>query len=87
VQAAHAVLELGIKHGPSLDGHPSFVFLATRSKAHLEQAHALARDQGLKTFPFYESYKDWGLTAFACEPITQDRRSLFSNFNLWKEQA
>jgi hypothetical protein len=34
-------------------------------------------------YPFFEPYKNTGLTAFATKPITEDHRHLFKNFKLW----
>lgn len=85
IQAGHALLELGIKHGPSPDGHPSIIFLSTKNKEQLEAALEYARSQELKTFEFYEPYQDWGLTSFAIQPIPQEQRHLFSNYKLWRK--
>lgn len=85
IQAAHAALELGIKHGPSPDGHPSLVFLAARDRDELSLALSYARSHDLRTFEFHEPYGDWGLTAFAIEPIPHGKRSLFSHYKLWRK--
>lgn len=85
IQAGHAVLEAGIQHGPSPDGHPSLIYLEARDQEQLLEAKAHAEAAGLRTFPFHEPYQDWGLTAFACEPIPQDKRALFKGFNLWRK--
>ena len=76
---------MGIKHGPSPDGHPSIIFLGTKDKQELESALDQARSHGLKTFEFHEPYQNWGLTSFACEPIPEEKRHLFSNFQLWRK--
>lgn len=85
IQAGHAVLEAGIQHGPSPDGHPSLIYLEARDQEHLLEAKAHAEAAGLKTFPFHEPYQSWGLTAFACEPIPQEQRAVFKGFNLWRK--
>lgn len=76
---------MGIKNGPSPDGHPSIIFLSTKSKDELQEALAYTNSTGLRTFEFHEPYKNWGLTAFATQPIPQDQRHLFSKFNLWRK--
>lgn len=85
IQAAHAALELGIKYGPSPDGHPSLVFLETKSSAELHEALLTMASRGIQTFQFHEPYQDWGLTAFACEPIPEHNRRLFKDFQLWRK--
>lgn len=85
IQAGHAALEAGIKHGPSPDGHPSLIYLEARDQDHLLEAKATIAQAGLKLYEFHEPYQDWGLTAFACEPIPQDKRALFKGFNLWRK--
>jgi hypothetical protein len=85
IQAGHAALELGLKHGPSLDGHPSLVYLDTSNKQELEAALDYVHSQGLKTYEFHEPYQDWGLTAFAVEPLEHHQRSIFSHFKLWRK--
>ena len=74
VQLGHAVYEASCG-----ESHPSFVFLAVDNKEELEKA--LNKFGGK---PFYESYLDWGLTAFAINGITQDKRYLFKGYDLWK---
>jgi hypothetical protein len=84
IQAAHAAIELG-KNGLSQTEHPSLVFLATKDKEALSSALAYASELGIKTFEFHEPYCEWGLTAFACEPITHRQRKMFKHFNLWRK--
>lgn len=79
VQAAHAVFEASQLY----DGlHPSFVFLSVDNKKQLELAQISF--EGLVQYPFYETYADWGLTAFAIEPVTEDKRHLFKEYKLWR---
>ena len=74
---------MGRRHQP--DHHPSLIFISTKSEAELQQALAYARSQGLSTYEFHEPYQDWGLTAFACEPIPDHLRKAFSNYQLWRK--
>lgn len=74
---------MGRRHQP--DQHPSLVFISTKSQQHLLYALDLAREQGIEAYEFHEPYQNWGLTAFACAPITADRRHAFSHFKLWRK--
>jgi hypothetical protein len=74
---------MGRRHQP--DNHPSLVFLSTNSKQELESALDHAREHGINTYEFHEPYQNWGLTAFACEPIPASKREAFSNFQLWRK--
>lgn len=77
VQLGHAVYEASCGKP-----HPSFVFLAVDNKEELEEA--IFEFWEFKTDLFYESYLDWGLTAFAINGITQENRHLFKEYKLWK---
>lgn len=84
MQLGHAALEAGIKNGPSPDGHPSLVYLAVRDKNALEEQLHHFSSIGFRVFEFHEPYMDWGLTAFAVEPITTKHRHLFKHLKLWR---
>jgi hypothetical protein len=40
--------------------------------------------KGIKLIPFEEPSWDYGLTAFATEPLTQEVRVLLKRYQLWK---
>jgi hypothetical protein len=83
IQAGHAAWECGRKS--QFDGHPSLIYFEARDQKHLLECQQYAESHGLRTFPFFEPYQDWGLTAFAIEPIPQDLRALFKQFKLWRK--
>lgn len=83
IQACHALLELA-RHVP-IEDHPSFIFFECRNSAELLAARVHVSSCGFKTFPFNEPYADWGITAFACEPVSEDDRASFKQFKLWRK--
>lgn len=76
VQAAHSVFEAAKNY---IGEHPSFVFLAVENGKKLEQVF-----KDYQGYPFYETYADWGLTAFAVGPVTAEERYKFKDFPLWR---
>jgi len=84
IQASHATYVLGTQYGSS-HGHPSFVFLEVKNKEALERALFKAQSNGITACEFHEPYCDWGLTAFACEPITEEKRGIFANYSMWRK--
>lgn len=82
VQASHAAHESGLHHSPT-EVISSVIIFGTPNKEHLE--HLLQKYQKhINCFPFFEPYKDIGLTAFATMPIGEELRPLFKEFKLWK---
>jgi hypothetical protein len=84
VQASHAAHESGLYHSASGQTN-SIIIFGTKNKEELESLLEKFRPQ-LDCYPFYEPYKDTGLTAFATKPITETDRHLFKQFKLWKPQ-
>lgn len=84
VQAAHAAHESGLAHSNSGKLN-SIIIFGTKDKEELESLLDRFRPQ-LTCYPFYEPYKDTGLTAFATLPIPEADRHLFKGFKLWKPQ-
>ncbi len=81
VQACHAAHESGIKNQTS-DITSSIIIFGTSNKSELE--HLFSKYNSIiSCHPFYEPYKNIGLTAFATDPIQQHLRHLFSEFKLW----
>ncbi len=81
VQASHAAHESGLAHQNTVSPS-SIIIFGTQDKCELEYHFARFSEQ-LKCFPFFEPYKNIGLTAFATEPIGEDARKLFKEFKLW----
>lgn len=81
VQACHAAHESGIKNQIS-DITSSIIIFGSRNKSELE--HLFSKYNSIiPCHPFYEPYKNIGLTAFATDPIPNKLRHLFSEFKLW----
>lgn len=81
VQACHAAHESGIKNQIS-DITSSIIIFGTKDKSELE--HLFSKYNSIiPCHPFYEPYKNIGLTAFATDPIPNRLRHLFSEFKLW----
>lgn len=84
VQASHAAHESGLAHSASGKSH-SIIIFGTKDKTELESLLEHYRPQ-LSCYPFYEPYKNTGLTAFATLPIPESQRHIFKSFKLWKPQ-
>ena len=82
VQAAHAAHESGLAHDSSGTSH-SIIIFGTKNKEQLESLFHRFRPE-IECHPFFEPYKDTGLTAFATKPITSEHRHHFKEFKLWK---
>jgi hypothetical protein len=85
VQASHAAHESGLAHSHSGESN-SIIIFGTKNKAELETLLEEFHPK-ISCYPFYEPYKDTGLTAFATVPIAEDKRHLFKKFKLWKAQG
>ena len=85
VQSNHAALEAGIFLGDKDQNEPSsLIVIAVKNQTKLEQAIKDVESKGIKLVPFIEPSWDYGLTAFATEPLTQERRVLLKRYQLWK---
>ena len=84
VQAAHAALEAGLKFPVSLKEPSSLIVIGVKNQYQLEKARSTVEESGVKTEMFFEPSWDYGNTAFATEAITDDKRSIFRRYNLWK---
>jgi hypothetical protein len=88
VQAAHAALELGRQGlSPTSLDHPHLVLVGIDHEAKLRRTLAKIQNQGVTCVPFYEADRDNEMTAFATEPIFEDRRHIFRRFNCYKVPA
>ena len=83
VQAAHAALELGLRY-EIRDHVSSLIVLQVPDKTGLEKALRKCSAAGLRTIEFHEPDWDYGLTAFAVEPLEQHQRHVFRSWRLWK---
>jgi hypothetical protein len=84
VQASHAALEAGIAFGAKSKEPSSLIMLAVKDKESLIEAEEHCLHAGIDTEMFFEPDWNYGFTAFATEPITQDKRHLLKGFPLWK---
>lgn len=84
VQANHAAHECGLAHDKSSsDDLNSIILFGTKNKQELNSLlERFSKD--FICFPFFEPYKNIGLTAFAIQPITETHRHNFKEFKLWK---
>lgn len=82
VQASHASHESGLSHNPT-EIISSVIIFGTKNKDELESLFNKYNPL-INCFPFFEPYKNIGLTAFATMPIGEDLRHLFKEFKLWK---
>ena len=82
VQACHAAHSCGLEHNDS-GISSSIILFGIDNKEQLESLLEKYRLQ-LNCHPFYEPYKNTGLTAFATDPIPEDQRHIFKSFSLWK---
>lgn len=84
VQACHAAIEAGHTF-EKLSNHPaSLIMLQVPNKEKLEIAMKRTIERGIRCQEFLEPDWDYGLTAFATEQITADKRKTFSKYKLWK---
>lgn len=84
VQAAHAALEAGLKFPVKLKEPSSLIVIGVKNQYQLEKARAKVEETGVRTEMFFEPSWDYGNTAFATEAVTDDQRSIFRRYNLWK---
>ena len=85
VQASHAAHESGLAHSHSGTSN-SIIIFGTQSKEELESHFEKFKNE-VNCHPFFEPYKNVGLTAFATDPIPENQRHLFKEFKLWKPVA
>lgn len=84
VQASHAALESGIVFGAKSNEPSSLIMLAVKDKEALLNAEEHCLHQGIETEMFFEPDWEYGFTAFATEPLTQEKRHHLKGFPLWK---
>lgn len=82
VQTAHAGIEL-TRQGliPSHYDHPHLVVIGIDHEEKLRSIFSKIEQNGVRCIPFIEPDFDNEMTAFATEPILEDRRHLFRRFN------
>ena len=85
VQSNHAALEAGIAFGNKEQTEPSsLILIAVKNKYQLEKAMKDLESKDIKFVSFEEPDWEYGLTAFAIEALTQDKRVLLKRYQLWK---
>lgn len=84
VQAIHAGIEAGHKFDKVSIEPSSLILLQVPNKEKLEAALKRTLDNGIRCEAFYEPDWDYGLTAFATEPVFEDKRRVFKKYKLWK---
>lgn len=82
VQASHAAHESGLSHSHSGNSN-SIIIFGIKNKTELESLLERFHPE-IPCYPFYEPYKEVGLTAFATQPIPESERKNFKEFKLWK---
>lgn len=82
VQANHASHESGLDNQKN-NIISSIILFGTKNKTELELLYSKFNNE-IKCYAFHEPYRNIGLTAFATEPINQEKRILFKEFKLWK---
>ncbi len=86
VQAGHAALEAGASFGRKSKDPASLIILQVKNKIKLQEALDKIQAEGIKIEAFYEPDWDYGLTAFATEPLTEDQRGIFRKYRLWSQK-
>lgn len=89
VMAAHASWEARSLSDDNILEHPHLVLLEANStnEPSLKEIRSYLQDSGVAFVNFHESYYEDPLVAIATEPILEDRRHLFQNFKLLKENC
>lgn len=81
VQSGHAILEACKNFNYQDYEHPSIIILHVKNENKLYQASQYCLKNQIKHVCFYEPDRGNELTAFATEPIFDDRRHLFRRYN------
>ena len=84
VQSCHAAIEAALSFG-RLPDHPSVIICGIDSEAKLLNAQNKLTLAGIKCHSFREPDIDNQLTAIACEPVYDEQRKLFRQYQLIKE--
>ena len=81
VQSGHAIIESQKEFGFT-KVHPSIILCDAKSEQKLLSIYEKLNKLGVKSSLFREPDRDNEATAFATEPIFEDRRFLFKNYQL-----
>lgn len=82
VQTIHAGIELTRKGLiPAHYDHPHLVVIGVDHEQKLFTTLSKLEQSGVNIIPFFEPDRNNEMTAFATEPILEDRRHLFRRFN------
>ena len=84
VQTAHAALEAGLVFPNPSDEPNSLIVIGVSNQEQLLKAIEYTQKQDIKLVTFFEPDWDYGLTAFASQPIPVSNRKIFKKFQLWR---
>lgn len=84
VQSNHASLESGITFGSDGIEPASLIVLRVKNQYQLTKALTDIEGKGIDCVTFDEPSWDYGFTAFATEPVTEEQKSLFKRYQLWR---
>lgn len=85
VQSNHAAYEAGILFGDKSQTEPSsLIVIAIKNQAKLQKAIDHLRQLNIQLVEFIEPDWEYGLTAFATQPLTQEQRQVMRKYQLWK---
>lgn len=84
-QACHGALEAGRKFPSHSSSTNSIIVIGVKTQKELDAAQARLTSIGIKTEMFYEpDFGPYGNTSFGTEPVSEDQRTVFRRFQLWK---
>ena len=84
VQASHAALQAGLKFTNPSNEPNSLIVIGIRNKEQLLKAMSFLEKNNITYESFSEPSWDYGLTAFASQPILETDRKVFKSFQLWR---
>jgi len=83
-QASHAALQAGLKFTNPSSEPNSLIVIGIRNKEQLLKAMSFLEKNNIAYESFSEPSWDYGLTAFASQPILETDRKVFKSFQLWR---
>lgn len=87
MQSNHATFEMAYTLSQSVDDStPFIVMVGVPNKKSLEKVIRKLKDHQIDHSAFYEPDHDYGLTAVATVPLTEEQRAALRDYKLWKEE-
>jgi hypothetical protein len=83
VQAVHSALEAGSEFKQP-ENVSNLVLCGAKDKYHLYEISELLDKHSIKYHMFYEPDNDMGHSSITTEPLTQEKKRVLSNFQLWR---